>query len=127
MLDGGDQPYDSIQQMAADYLKAVRLVQEEGPYLIGGYSFGGLVAFEMAQQLRSEGQEIAALLILDSMSPASTKQILDLEAELGVDDSLILFQDAREQSQQLGKEFNVSADQLRHLTSEDRLLFCTRK
>jgi len=123
VLDGGDQPYDSLQHMAADYLKAVRSVQEQGPYLIGGYSFGGLVAFEMAQQLRSEGQEIAALLILDSMSPASTKQILDLEAELGVDDSLILFQDAREQSQQLGKEFNVSADQLRHLTSEDRLLF----
>jgi thioesterase domain-containing protein len=57
------------------------------------------------------------------MSPASSKQVIDLEAELGVDDSLILFQDAREQSQQLGKEFNVSADQLRHVASEDRLLF----
>src|ERR1700752_1822183 len=111
MLDGGDQPYDSIPQIGADYLQAVRSVQSEGPYLIGGDSFGGLVAFEMAQQLRSEGQEIAALLLLESMSPASTKQILDLEAEMGVDDSLILFQDAREQSQQLGKEFNVSPDQ----------------
>jgi thioesterase domain-containing protein len=122
VLDGGDQPYDSIPQMAADYVKAVRAVQEDGPYLIGGYSFGGLIAFEMAQQLRSEGQEIAALLVIDSMSPANAKHIHDLEAGLGVDDSMILFQDAREQAQQLGKQFNVSADQLRNLTLEERLL-----
>jgi len=123
VLDGSDQIYDSIEQMAADYLKAVQSIQDEGPYFIGGYSFGGLVAFEMAQQLRRDGQEIAALLILDSMSPASTKQVLDFEAELGVDDSLILFQDAREQAQQTGRKFNITPGQLRDLAAEERLLF----
>ena len=54
--DGRKAP-DTVEDMAADYLKQIRGVQPQGPYLIGGFSFGGLVAYEMAQQLRQSGRK----------------------------------------------------------------------
>jgi len=50
-------------------LQEVRRVQPEGPYYIGGHSLGGLIAFEMAQQLRKQGQEVRLLVLLDSSLP----------------------------------------------------------
>ena len=47
----------TVEEMAADYLRQIRSVQPQGPYLIGGFSFGGLVAYEMAQQLRQSGRK----------------------------------------------------------------------
>jgi thioesterase domain-containing protein len=55
--------------MAADYLKEIRALQPEGPYFLGGFSLGGLVAFEMAQQLRQQGQAVALLVLIDPTSP----------------------------------------------------------
>jgi acyl-CoA synthetase (AMP-forming)/AMP-acid ligase II/thioesterase domain-containing protein len=60
-----------IEDMAARYLAEVRALQPEGPYFLGGFSFGGLIAFEMAQQLRAQGQEVALLAILDARMPAA--------------------------------------------------------
>ena len=57
--------------MAARYLADVREVQPAGPYLLGGWSYGGVVAFEMARQLEAAGQEIALLALLDSELPAA--------------------------------------------------------
>ncbi|MBN1220775.1 MAG: amino acid adenylation domain-containing protein [Anaerolineae bacterium] len=66
-----DQPaHTRLQAMAADYLKVVRRVQAEGPYLLGGWSMGGVVAFEMAQQLRRQGQIVKRLVLLDSWAPS---------------------------------------------------------
>ena len=59
----------TVEEMAADYLKQIRGVQPQGPYLIGGFSFGGLVAYEMAQQLRQSGQEVALLVLIDPTPP----------------------------------------------------------
>ena len=59
----------TVEEMATDYLTQIRLVQPQGPYLIGGYSFGGLVAYEMAQQLRQSGQEVGLLVLIDPTSP----------------------------------------------------------
>jgi thioesterase domain-containing protein len=56
-LDGRPFQRTSVEQMAAHYLAEIRKVQPNGPYLLGGYCFGGLVAFEMAQQLRRRGGE----------------------------------------------------------------------
>jgi pimeloyl-ACP methyl ester carboxylesterase len=64
-------PLTDISEMARRYLEALRRVQPEGPYLLGGWSMGGLIAFEMVQQLQSAGQEIALLALLDSQTPAS--------------------------------------------------------
>ena len=59
----------TVEEMAADYLKQIRGVQPQGPYLIGGFSFGGLVAYEMAQQLRQSGQDVGLLVLIDPTPP----------------------------------------------------------
>ena len=56
--------------MASLYVKAIRRQQSHGPYFLGGYCGGGLIAFEVAQQLRNEGEEIALLAMFDTMNPA---------------------------------------------------------
>jgi thioesterase domain-containing protein/acyl carrier protein len=65
-LDGRQPPHTRIEDMAAHYIKETRELQPEGPYLIGGRSLGGIIAFEMARQLRAQGQEVGLLALLDS-------------------------------------------------------------
>ncbi|MFY9551538.1 MAG: amino acid adenylation domain-containing protein [Thermoanaerobaculia bacterium] len=65
-LDRERRPYETVEEMAAHYVREVREVQPEGPYYLGGYSFGGKVAFEMARQLRSQGQKTTFLAIFDA-------------------------------------------------------------
>ncbi|HEV2147026.1 MAG TPA: amino acid adenylation domain-containing protein [Longimicrobiaceae bacterium] len=82
---GGDQPFyglqarglhpgeaagTSIESMAADYLDRIRAVHPSGPYRLGGWSMGGVVAFEMARQLSSGGEEVDALVLVDAVIPA---------------------------------------------------------
>ena len=57
--------YHSVEEIAADHLREIRNVQPHGPYYLGGFSFGGMVAFEIAQQLIREGEEIALLALFD--------------------------------------------------------------
>lgn len=76
-VDGQHPPLTCIKEMAAYYIKALRTVQTQGPYFIGGWSFGGLVAFEMAQQLVASGQEVALLAIFDSSSPNNKPSFWD--------------------------------------------------
>ncbi|WP_242057692.1 MULTISPECIES: amino acid adenylation domain-containing protein [Nostoc] len=65
-LDGKTPPHTSIEDMAAQYIKEIRTVQPNGPYFLGGASFGGTVVFEMAQQLYAQGEKVALLSLLDS-------------------------------------------------------------
>lgn len=65
-LDGKRTCMTSVTEMAESYLREIRRVQPEGPYRIGGYSFGGLVAYEMAQQLRAQDQEVSLLALFDT-------------------------------------------------------------
>ena len=65
-LDETQAPHTRIEDMAAHYLKEIREIQPAGPYLIGGRSLGGIIAYEMACQLRSQGDEVALLALLDS-------------------------------------------------------------
>lgn len=82
---GSDQPFYGLQArgldeknpcdtqaetMASRYIKEIRRVQPEGPYLLGGYSMGGAVAFEMAQQLTAQGQERAVVVLFDTLCAA---------------------------------------------------------
>lgn len=62
--------YPTIEGMAARYIETIREVQPRGPYLLGGWSFGGVVAFEMARQVERNGDEVAALVLLDTWAPA---------------------------------------------------------
>jgi len=65
--DRAEEPL-TIEEMASDYLRAVRQVQPHGPYSLVGWSFGGLVALEMAQQLQVSGELVGLLAPLDSMA-----------------------------------------------------------
>ena len=65
-LNKNHTPHSTIQEMAAHYIKEMQTVQPRGPYLLGGRSLGGTVAFEMACQLREQNQEVALLALLDT-------------------------------------------------------------
>jgi amino acid adenylation domain-containing protein len=65
-LDGRSPAASSVESMAAHYIRAMRTVQPEGPYSLGGFSAGGTVAFEMARQLQNSGCEVGFLAIVDS-------------------------------------------------------------
>ncbi|MCM2056693.1 amino acid adenylation domain-containing protein, partial [Pseudomonas aeruginosa] len=65
----GSTPLAVLEEIAASYLAAIRRVQPEGPYYLGGWSFGGFVAYEMARQLRAlDPQAVAQLIVLDSIT-----------------------------------------------------------
>lgn len=61
--------YESVESYAKDYIKQLQKVIPEGPYILGGFSFGGILAYEMAIQLRQAGFEVPFLALLDTMSP----------------------------------------------------------
>jgi amino acid adenylation domain-containing protein len=68
-LEGDQTPVDRIERMAAGYVEALRKLRPEGPYHLGGWSMGGLVAYEMACQLRASGEDVGTLAILDTPAP----------------------------------------------------------
>ncbi|MBD1900681.1 amino acid adenylation domain-containing protein [Trichocoleus sp. DQ-A3] len=70
-MDGEQSPLTRIEDIAAYYIDALRAVQPNGPYFLGGWSFGGLVAFEMAQQLQKTGHKVALLAVIDTSAPIS--------------------------------------------------------
>ena len=65
-LDGKEPWLSSIEEMADRYLGEMRAVQRKGPYSLGGSSFGGIVAFEIAQRLHAEGERVDLLVFFDS-------------------------------------------------------------
>jgi acetoacetyl-CoA synthetase len=65
-IDGRGEPLSRIEDMADLYIEALIQIQACGPYLLIGYSFGGLVALEMAQRLSAQGRQIALLTLLDA-------------------------------------------------------------
>ena len=65
-MDGSEDPAERIEEMAEFYLRAMQRVQPRGPYVLIGYSLGGLVALEMAQSLTAQGEKIAQLILVDA-------------------------------------------------------------
>uniref|UniRef100_UPI00286EADAB amino acid adenylation domain-containing protein n=1 Tax=Chamaesiphon sp. VAR_69_metabat_338 TaxID=2964704 RepID=UPI00286EADAB len=68
-LDALQQPFRRVEDMASHYISEIRTVQPHGPYFLLGYSFGGLVAYEMARQLEADGEQIQMLALLDCSVP----------------------------------------------------------
>lgn len=65
----GQEEFGMIEEMAAQYVADLRAMRPRGPYCLGGYCFGGNVAFEMARQLEAEGEEISLLALIDCAPP----------------------------------------------------------
>ncbi|HEX5657290.1 MAG TPA: SDR family oxidoreductase, partial [Polyangiales bacterium] len=84
-LDGNTQLHQSVPQMASYYVEQIRKHQPAGPYYLGGYSGGGVIAFEMARQLVDAGESVGALVFLDSPAPVlptrTRRERLELHAQ----------------------------------------------
>lgn len=65
-LDGKALPLETVEAMAGKYLREIRGLQPEGPYCLGGYCLGGTIAYEIAQRLRADKQEVALVALLDT-------------------------------------------------------------
>ncbi|WP_158621682.1 non-ribosomal peptide synthetase [Corallococcus aberystwythensis] len=114
-LEGGALPPASIEALARDYLGQLRTVQPQGPYLLGGWSFGGLVALEMARQLQALGEQVELLALMDSSVP--TPQPRPEADPLGL---LALF------GRTLGlrwQDLSLDLEQLRRMEGRERLAY----
>ncbi len=69
--NGYDNWFESIEEMAACYIESVVKINPEGPYALAGFSFGGVVAFEMARQLKEQGKKVSIVALLDSYVDSS--------------------------------------------------------
>ena len=65
-LDGKQPFHTRVEDMATHYIQEIKTIQPNGPYFLGGYSFGGVVAFEMAKQLQEQGEQVGILVLFDS-------------------------------------------------------------
>ncbi|ESA33592.1 polyketide synthase family protein [Leptolyngbya sp. Heron Island J] len=68
-LDEDIRPHNTMAEIAAAHINAIQQIQPQGPYFLGGHSFGGKVAFEMATQLHQQGETVALLAIMDIQVP----------------------------------------------------------
>ncbi|WP_254564071.1 non-ribosomal peptide synthetase [Oscillatoria sp. HE19RPO] len=122
-LNGELEPFTRVEDMAACYIEAIQTVQSKGPYLLGGHSFGGVVAFEMAQQLQKQEHEVALVAIIDTLAPTLiSEQVIDVN-----EDEL----DFNEFATYLGYMFYPKAqllsNALDHLTLQEKLNFLNQK
>jgi thioesterase domain-containing protein/acyl carrier protein len=119
-LDGEQMPHTQVEDMAAYYIEALQTVQPQGPYFLGGHSFGSFVAFEMALQLLHQGQEVAMLAILDTPAPVSTNKPVEVEHD-DDDDARYLTDLAMTIEQLVGKNLSVSYEDLQPLAPNEQL------
>lgn len=108
-------PLDSIEKMAALYKQEIQRVQPHGPYLIGGWSMGGIVAFEMARQLRQASEEIALLVLMDASLPEPYRHRTD-----NTESHTILTLFALNMSYQVGKDPRELQQQFMQLREQEQ-------
>jgi thioesterase domain-containing protein len=122
-LDGRVPPLRSVEELAATYLKEIRAAFPRGPYHLGGHSFGGSVAYEMARQLEADGGGLGALVILDHGSPDEARASIDHVPSAAEALEFI----AGLISAHFGREFHLPVRELESLSEPDRLeLFLQR-
>ena len=73
-LNGAARLHTSVQEMAAHYVKEIRNLYPQGPYLLGGYCLGGIIAFEMAQQITAAGDKVELVVLLDTYNLSVVSQ-----------------------------------------------------
>jgi amino acid adenylation domain-containing protein len=118
-LNGDDEPHDSLEQMATDYLAEIRGAQPAGPYLLAGHSLGGVIAFEIARQLREQGETVAFLGMFDSVAPVMSNELAPGDERR--EDALRLAAMVETIGRFLGKEIEVSETELAGLSSDDQI------
>lgn len=112
-----------IEAMATDYVRAIRNVQPTGPYILGGHSSGGVIAYEMAQMLKKEGEKVALVVVIDSPAPLSTgkaEAFYDLFSQR-LDDCVWLASIVQLAEMFFGVNLGVSCADLAAMTREEQL------
>jgi amino acid adenylation domain-containing protein len=99
-IDGKQPPFERIEDIASYFIKSIKTIQPHGPYLVLGYSFGGIVAFDIARQLTELGDQVDFLGLLDIRCPT----IVDIDPPLR-------------------ERLNVQIDRLRSLTLRQKLQY----
>jgi acyl transferase domain-containing protein/thioesterase domain-containing protein len=117
-VNGNCEPHTRIEDMATDYIEALRFVQSEGPYFLGGWSMGGIVAFEIAQQLQKQNREVALLALLDSPAPVFSNKPIDI---YDCDDTKVLADLAIDMARFAGKNLRDFAINLKGLEPAEQL------
>ncbi|HEX8352122.1 MAG TPA: amino acid adenylation domain-containing protein, partial [Pyrinomonadaceae bacterium] len=113
-VDGEEFAHRRIEEMATHYVEALRAAQPAGPYMLGGWSMGGHVAYEMARQLHAHGEEVALLALIDSYAPSSRRR-----AE---DEASLLYGFAEDLGLPL-ERFSISPGRLDALPPDERLTY----
>ncbi|MCC8465471.1 thioesterase domain-containing protein [Photorhabdus bodei] len=80
----GHESIDTVETLASMYIDEMLKVQERGPFVLGGWSFGGIIAFEMARQLELSGYEVSKLFLFDSVAPGKAHKELNMMKVLGL-------------------------------------------
>lgn len=114
-LAEGQVPLAEISQMAALYIRAMKEVQPDGPYLLAGWSFGGLAAYEMAQQLRLAGDAVALLVMFDTYAPSA------------IPDTVRNLDEVKRLMSLFGDDVDLSEDYLRSLDAKERVSYIVAK
>ena len=123
-LNGEREPITSPEELAAFAVREIKVVQPHGPYYLAGFCVGGLLAFEIAQQLNQQDDTVALLAMIETHSPKLHKLLNDRMAEenLGYE-ILYAIGFAEELSASSGKPLSVSPQQLKRLNLEEQLAY----
>jgi amino acid adenylation domain-containing protein len=111
---GGGAPEERVEEMAATYVAALREAQPRGPYRLGGWSIGGAIAYETAQELRRGGHEVELLALLDSLAPARARE----EEPAEIDEALLLAGLAHDLGGLAGRPLVIAPEELAGLSPE---------
>ncbi|MEH1780418.1 MAG: amino acid adenylation domain-containing protein [Nostoc sp.] len=128
-LNEKEEPLKSIEDMATAYIEAIQAIQPTGPYYLGGWSMGGIIAFEMAQQLLAKGYEVALLALIDSyiptlISPISVKGDRSLPSLEELDGATeVVYDFLKDIAGIFNQEISLSKEQLRHLKQDELLAY----
>ena len=111
----------SVEETATRYLQEIRKIQPNGPYLLGGHCYGGVLAFEMAQQLHRQGQKVGLLLVIDAiLSETRIEYTKD-------DDAKFLLRTVESIKTDNNIDFSVPFDKLRDLPLIKQLQLINKK
>ncbi|EHU3348735.1 amino acid adenylation domain-containing protein [Acinetobacter baumannii] len=102
----------AIEEMATLYIAEMRKMQPQGPYFLGGWCFGGAIAYEISRQLRQMGQQVTGIVMIDTRAPIPENVPED------ADDAMLLSWFARDLAAPYGKKLTIPAQYLRELSPD---------
>jgi len=121
-LNGEAEPFERFEPMAARYIQSMKALQPEGPYRLGGWSLGGVIAFEMARQIESEGETVSLLALMDSTPPIPENAPPEFESDYNLLSNL-----ARDLEVFSGTDLAVSYEELARMSLDEMLSYLVER